>query len=118
MPCRCDYLEPSKRETTSLAVKGFLREIGAPTGPFDNNYGDVSTLDADTRTLCTWCRANDVSTKSLEFQIWWRDHKEADAARAIEEERVKQLASTRKAGLGKLTNAEKRALGLKDDANG
>ncbi len=80
MPCNCDHMEPSEHERESYRVLSYLREIGLPTGKYDRNYGRVKTIHEDTATLCEWCQhhPDEVTTKSLELQIWWRDHQAAD----------------------------------------
>lgn len=89
MPCKCDYLEPTQRELESVKVMNLLYEIGIfKTLP--GLYGDVKNLDHHTSVLCTWCKYNDVKTKSLELQIWWRDHQKLDIARKAKE-RKKRL---------------------------
>lgn len=87
MPCQSDYLEANSREIESRRVIGFMKEAGLDYkagGPIDNYYGRVDTLDEDTAALCAWCKkasANKIKKMTLEFQIWWRDHQKADAAR-------------------------------------
>lgn len=106
MPCRCDHMEPTKREEESVAVLGFLEEVGLREfgvvrwvdNPVPDNgvdyyrpkikevdeigaYGNLKTLDADTAELCEYCKNNDISKHSLELQIWWRDHQIADMKR-------------------------------------
>jgi hypothetical protein len=50
---------------------------------------------------------------SLELQIWWRDHQEADRIRQKEEAAAQKKAHIRAQGLAKLTLEERRALGVK-----
>src|SRR5262245_51999410 len=40
-----------------------------------------STCDRLVRELCTRLQSVDVTKYSLELQMWWRDHQEADRAR-------------------------------------
>jgi len=89
MPCRSDYMEPTARERENKRVAGFLHEVGLrPEYKQVGQYGVQEGLDSLTALLCTWCKANDVTTKSLELQIWWRDHKKIDEARERREQKL------------------------------
>lgn len=79
MPCNCDHLEPNKHERESVRVLKHLRELRVRKGDIPY-YGNVDTLSEDTAKLCAvYTEIEDVSDYSLELQIWWRDHQEADA---------------------------------------
>ena len=111
MPCKCDYMEPNRRELESKVVLNLLHEVGLEESKI-GYYGRVKTVDEDTRKLCKFCQENDVTNYSLELQIWWRDHKEMDKKRReMEESKVKQEI-IKQSALSKLTEEEKEALGL------
>lgn len=113
MPCRSDYSEPRSCETESLRVIKFLKEVGEPyPEKYDRAYGNVDTIHEDTARLCAWCKTHDVSKKSLELQIWWRDHQAADARREAYEAEEAERSRLRNKALSKLTDAEKKALGI------
>lgn len=112
MPCDSKYLEPTSRERTSLDLKTFLLEAGLPTGIYDRVYGDINSLDTDTRILCSWCKSHDVSKMSLEFQIWWRDHQKADRERELRADLAQQKNKAISSALAKLTPEERKLLGL------
>ena len=119
MPCDCSHLEPTQREKESVVVREFLREIEGKQfdhdSPGDNQgcYGNVGELDNDMRSLCQWCKDNDVSTKSLELQLWWKRHQAHDKKKEdAERERLDKLNTIAKA-YGKLTDEERKAIGLK-----
>lgn len=114
MPCDNSYQNPSPREQESARVIRFLQEIGLPHGKPHECYGNVGTLDADTRRLCTWCKDHrtEIKDHSLEFQIWWRDHQKADVARAEARVQAAKVARIRKQALKKLTLEERKALKL------
>lgn len=40
--------------------------------------------DARTALLCERLRTDDVTKRSLELQMWWRDHKKQDKARVLQ----------------------------------
>ena len=115
MPCDSRYLEPRDDERESYRVLSYLRELGLPTGRYDRDYGRVETLDADTAALCAWCRAHpgEVAAKSLELQLWWRDHQRDDARKARAAREDSDRARMRRQALAKLTPEEQRALGVK-----
>lgn len=111
MPCDCSHLEPDAWERESKAIRDFLREVGLLKTE-DDIYGNVKTIHEDTSLLCEWCKTHDVKEKSLELQIWWRDHLKADAKKEqgrLEEEKKMKL---RKTALSKLTKEEREVLGV------
>ncbi len=112
MPCRCDYPEPSARAIESVNVLTLLKEVGMYDEPI-GMYGMVGSLNEDTAKLCEYCKGVDITTQSLELQIWWRDHQEADRLREeAEAQQSKDEADTR-AALAKLSQREKELLGLR-----
>jgi hypothetical protein len=69
--------------------------------------------DELTAELCARIsKVKDLSKYSLELQVWARDHKIADAKRKRREAEEKQKAAARKKALAKLTEAERKVLGL------
>lgn len=109
MPCTGG--EPNSRELESVRVMGFLYEVGLLEEKPDY-YGDVARLDEYATQLCAWCYANKVNTRSLELQIWWRDHQVADKARVDREIKAVIEKKDRDILLSKLTDYEKSLLGL------
>lgn len=77
-------------------------------------YNRISRLDADklTEELCSRLQDVDVSACSLEMQIWWRDHQEADKAKAKSALSAAKKKAERKAALAKSTPHERKLLGL------
>lgn len=112
MPCDSSYMNPRADESASRQVISFLEEAGYDAGKYDNLYGRTSTIDADTRKLCKWCvtHRGRISSLSLEFQIWWRDHQKEDARKQKELTRQNEQTRLRLQALSKLTPAERRAL--------
>jgi len=72
-----------------------------------------SHIEQLTVKLCERLQIEDVTKYSLELQIWWRDHQKADKARVERELKEAKESKDRKAALGKLSNYEKKLLGLK-----
>lgn len=125
MPCFTD--PPSAHEEAEKALNELLDEIGdkGKRTSRGNIYGAMRSLDIQemTRILCAWCKKNDVKRKSLEFQIWWRDHQIEDEkhAKAVEREKERRAANAkeeqrrwrlRDSARAKLTKEERRVLGL------
>lgn len=83
-------------------------------------------LDRATRLLCGLCKVmshDEMTHQTSELQVWWAKHQVEDNKRAAAEvkaERKKKVAAAkkrektkqRKAGLAKLSNKERQALGL------
>lgn len=117
MPCNSDYLNPSRREKDSVAVLGFLQECnlaGTAIGGYDRNYGNVATLSSDVAKLCAFLKTKTPKWikdhTSLELQIFWRDHQEADQQREAMEKAEHKQKMIRKRALKKLTKEERQAL--------
>lgn len=78
-------------------------------------------LDKVTRLLCELCgtlEASGANTKKLftrELSAWWEVHKKADRARELQERAERTRKATRRKALKKLTPAERRALGIRDN---
>ena len=107
MPCRSDYDDKDINEREKII--GFLKEFytDIPHPRFK-----VRNLDDLTAQLCGLCETSDVKAYSLELQIWWRDHQKADAIRQQREIEQAKAEKAKKSGLAKLTDYEKKVLGL------
>jgi hypothetical protein len=113
MPCYTP--PPSQTELERARLNDFLDEIGERTPRTEQEFVRKSrnlTTDEMTRTLCSWCQRNDVTKKSLELQIWWRDHQKWDREREAAEKQEQERKRLRKSALSKLTPAERKALKL------
>ena len=119
MPCRSDYLEPTQNEVALSQVACLLDELDGK--PIDKHhwrgfhpavYNAGRSLDGLVADLCSRLQSEDVSKRSLEMQIWWRDHQKADKARIAHELNRQRTAKERAAALAKLTDYERRLLGL------
>jgi len=96
MPCNSDHMNPHTIEIEMSRVACLIDELDGK--PFDRNawrgyhptvYGkpvDKKRRDNMVAALCERLQGKDVTKQSLEMQIWWRDHQEADKAR-IEREK-------------------------------
>lgn len=90
MPCNSDYLEANGTEIESSIAQELIREIEGKL--FNHNkrsshYGNPENLDMEVKFICDWCNQNEdkIRSMSLELQLWWRNHKEADRKRLIRE---------------------------------
>lgn len=111
MPCNCDHMEPTKHEQESKKVLGFLKELDKYTGeiPF---YGMPEQIHEQTALLCKECQTRDVTKHSLELQLWWRDHQEADRQKLLKEQKTAKQIKDKEAVLNKLTTYERQLLGI------
>lgn len=98
MPCDSSHYEPTDVERELSRVVQITDELsGVRTRPdpsawggFDKRvYGNPRSsrkaLDTLTASLCSALKmlsAEKIKTYSLELQLWWRDHQEADARKA------------------------------------
>jgi hypothetical protein len=119
MPCNSDYMDASGKEIALSQVACLLDELrGKPINrehwrgyhPAVYNKG----LDGDSLVseLCAKLQNEDVTKYSLEMQMWWRDHQEADAKRLEAEMQSQKSKADRQAALEKLSPYERRLLGL------
>ncbi len=121
MPCRSGYHEPSKREIESIKVMDFLYHEAKlirlhGSHGIDGYYAtpDVKDLDEHTALLCDFCKnAEDITKCSLELQIWWRDHLIADERRLERERKEAEMRKKREEAASKLTDEERKILGIK-----
>lgn len=120
MPCNSDHMQANGREKEASKVASLLDELaGQPLNKrhFQGYHPDIYSKRFDltnlTALLCSALQETDVSKRSLEMQMWWRDHKEADALRiAAEVESKEAQGEEREAALAKLTPYERSLLGL------
>jgi hypothetical protein len=78
---------------------------------YNNHKVDADAMVAE---LCSRLQKVNVRKCSLEMQIWWRDHQEADRKRAKASMKKAKTEKQRRAALAKLTPHERRLLRLTD----
>lgn len=128
MPCNSDYLAPNEHEqqlqrTAKLLV--YVRNmLDHPIGKELRAAAKDSYCCADyVPALCATIRAMTFEQKEAimwdgskklarDLADWWEAHQAADRARVAAERKAKRDAKLRESALGKLTPAERRALGL------
>ena len=123
MPCNSDYLDPTQKEIELAKVYGLLDEL--ETGKLSNKYPDgfdervynenisKEAMDEKVEKLCSKLQKTDVSKYSLEMQMWWRNHQEADRKRLEKEIKDKKNKEERDKILSKLSKYEIDLLNLK-----
>jgi len=122
MPCSSEHMKPTHKEREHSKVLSLLDELrtGVLPDTFDSgyhkkaygNYTSDEQLNSKTAKLCSKLQDEDVSKRSLEMQLWWRNHQIVDKERlkfALEQSKDKEA---RKAALAKLTPYELKLLGL------
>lgn len=131
MGCRSDYMEPNEREVEMSRVLVLIDELNGKEFKKENYSGyhpDVYSkgitqddIDKATANLCSKLKQveaeGNVSDYSLELQIWWRDHKEADKRHDAEDKEEKRQAKLRKDAAKQLTKEQRKALGIDEDGN-
>lgn len=123
MPCRSDHMNATSLEVQGSQAACLLDELDGKqfdrsswTGYHPRVYNKVGVkgiADTIVAELCERLQRVDVTKYSLEMQIWWRDHQEADRRREEAERQQLIDAFDRAAALAKLTPREKALLGLK-----
>lgn len=112
MPCSSEHMEPTFRERESAKIRALLFEVGIRQDS-GGMYGNTDTLNRDASELCEFCADSaDISKHSLELQIWWRDHQQADKERLEREQAKNKTEQEKQEALSKLTDYEKGLLGF------
>jgi hypothetical protein len=126
MPCNCDYMDPDDKEVQYSKMycvidelNGLVRDKHEWDGYHPAVYGKVvskARADLDIEALCqrlTKLEADGkISELSLEAQMWWRDHKQADEERHKREVEAARREALVQSARSKLTPEERQALGL------
>lgn len=124
MPCNSDHLQATSHEIEASKVVGLLDEL--ETGKLPEDFGDgydsrVYSKNAEkilkdkTPVLCKKLGEmsdEEIASKSLEMQMWWRDHKKADQERLKRELKEKKNDRERQALIASLSDHERKLLGL------
>lgn len=111
MPCNCDHMHPSLHEKESKNLMSLMAGVGIYKKDIPY-YGDVSSIHEHTAMLCKFCENNDVKVQSLELQLWWRDHQEADKVKLKKQIEKAESEKERRQAIEKLTPRERSLLGL------
>ena len=124
MPCNCDYMNSTGLEREISRVYCLLEEIetGKPvdtkSGNWDGYHPSVygqpvgrKQGDEAVARLCGILRkTRNIKKYSLEMQMWWRDHQEADRARERRERKDAEQKALAKSAMQKITKEELAAL--------
>lgn len=123
MPCRCDYMEPTKREIEHKLVHNLLFYV-VESLRLDSIITDFGRdVDEDTALLCSLIRVmnkNEVNRivydgrnpQARKLADWWDKHQERDRIREEAERHQADLEITKRRALEKLTDKERKVLGL------
>ena len=126
MPCNCDHLEPSRTEIKMSKVACLLDEFNGKkidgchwrgmhpkvyNQTYDRYAGDYDAAEM-TQELVEKIKACRVTDYSLEMQVWWRDYQKRNLDEAAKVQAEKEEQEQRNNALGKLTDTDKKALGL------
>jgi hypothetical protein len=113
-------MEPHRKEIELSKVACLLDELdGKPFTPQAWNgyhpevYNKNPDADQMVSTLCSRLQKVNIKKYSLEMQMWWRDHQEADKKRLQDELKEKRDAKARTRAIAKLSPRERKLLGIK-----
>lgn len=119
MPCNSDYMEANELELEISRVLCLLEEIktGKPINPNSKEWTGYHSKvynkglerdDADklVAALCDNLKKVDIKKYSLEMQLWWREHQNADRKREAQERAKREEAKNFRAALKKLSAKE------------
>lgn len=122
MPCNCDYMEARPEEVAMSEVACLLGELEGRAWNKSEWRGyhplvykrKLTKKDRDDMIdmLCTRLQQVDITQYSLEMQLWWRDHQEADRKRLLDEQAAIKEDKERAVALAKLTAYERKLLGV------
>ena len=119
MGCNSSYMEANGKEKALSQVACLLDELdgkdfnkGHWQGYHPRVYSRSVDGDALVSELCSKLQNDDVTMRSLEMQIWWRDHEKADKERIEREMEQQATEADRAAAIEKLTPYERKLLGV------
>jgi len=134
MPCNSNYLNPTNLESETRKVidmylwlesnfKGIPDRKASKVEKNSTIYFSKSESDYFINLLCKRCTElakrnqldsllNKANRMSRNLANWWEDHQEADEIRKDLEKKKKQDEKLKKSALSKLSNKEKKILGL------
>lgn len=128
MPCDSSHMQANSLEIEISKVMCHLNELdGLEVKPswLDGYHPKVycnrinrDAADKAVANLCERLRRMDkpsISKYSLELQIWWRDHEKADEVRIMKEKAQAEMDRVKESALSKLSEEEKKALGVWDN---
>lgn len=121
MPCNSDYMNASSIEIEMSRVACLLDELAGKKwtrsywdGYHPAAYGKAWSKDFRDKMvaeLCSSLQGVAVGDYSLEMQMWWRDHQEADKKRLLQEQKEMKRDADREEALKKLNRYERALLG-------
>lgn len=130
MPCVSDYMEPNGKERRLQQTAQLLMYVRYNTNSgikVDNKLkraaADIYCKADYVPELCAAIRAlspeevdrivyDGRNPEARKLADWWEEHQAADAERLAKEQREKEEAAARERALAKLTQEERRLLGL------
>ena len=122
MPCNSDYMNASSIEIEMSRVACLLDELAGKKwtqsdwdGYHPAAYGKAWSKDFRDKMVAELCSALQgvvVGDYSLEMQMWWRDHQEADRVRVAREMKEIERESARSEAIAKLSPYERKLLGV------
>lgn len=127
MPCDSSHMQATGEEKTASMLIVLLDELDGQGPPNPRTYGNgydprtynmgekAPTSHEMARELCERLQAmkpETIARHSLELQMWWRDHQEADRERIAFEMRRIRDDEVRAEALAKLTPYERALLGV------
>jgi len=131
MPCNCDHMEPTQKETLLRAAANnqvYVRTKLKMTVPawLKRDAKDIYAKDERSETeLCKILTdlgkakrdellyADAKDAKMRDVATWWEKHEKADKARKLTEKKLRTQKAQKAEALAKLSPADKKALGLK-----
>ena len=129
MPCNCDYMNPNELEIDSKDTASNIVLVNDLLGEMTESwiievtnrfYGDTAKLNRLVITLCALLRDNTNVIDTLDIKNdkhralmdWYIRHGEADIERVKQEEKAREVQQAKEKALAKLTQQDRRLLGL------
>lgn len=114
MPCRDDWGDTRivKETRHGMTIADFEAAMCGLLTAIEK-WGNDTTPEGRVKMMLDKVDWTEAGVKRKTVEIWWKKHKEEDAARRAYEEAKKRKEELKAHALSKLTEAERIALGLK-----
>lgn len=112
MPCR-DFYDDNPQAYYADTIKGLQKQISFAESALCAVLKAGDKLCENKSNFYTYIDFDDAGITSKELAAWQKKHRELDEKHRAEEAEKKRVAALKKSALSKLSNEERKVLGIK-----